>query len=217
MKVFIDFDDVIFNAKRFKHDLIRIFLKNGITRSEFDSSYYTFLKKDQDRGKYYDPKSQIRVLRRRSLINHKKLDLEVDALMENLEGYVFPDVPDFLNNFSKKDLFLITYGHVKFQKNKIKGAGIGKYFQKTIISKNNKADDILETVKKIKLSAEEGIILIDDRPDQIERAKRRNKKITAFRMCRKEGRYSDLICLRKDYEVKNLKEALKIIKDKNLI
>ncbi len=216
MKVFIDFDDVIFNAKKFKNDLIKIFLKNGITKSEFENSYYTFAKKDQDRRKYYDPKSQIQVLRRRRQINQKKLNLEIDALMKNLEKYVFLDVRDFLDNFPKKDLFLLTYGHVKFQKNKIKGAGIGKYFRKTIISRDNKADDILETAKKIKLPAEEEIILIDDRPEQIERAKRRKKKITAFRMCRKEGRYSDLICFHKDYEVKTLMGVLKIIKKEGI-
>jgi FMN phosphatase YigB (HAD superfamily) len=216
MKVFIDFDDVIFNAKRFKNDLIKVFLENGITRSEFDNSYYTFAKKDQDRGKYYDPKSQIQVLRRRRQINHKKLNLKIDDLMGNLERYVFPDVAYFLGNFSKKDLFLITYGHVRFQKNKIKGSGIGKYFRKTIVSKKNKIDDILKIAGKIKLFPEEDIILIDDRPEQIEEVEKRKKKVTTFRMCRKEGRYSDLICLKRDYEVRNLREALKIIKKKKI-
>lgn len=215
MKVFVDFDDVMFNAKRFKNDLIKIFFKNGITRSEFNNSYYTFIKKGQERGKYYDPKSQIRILRKSIQIDYKKLDLEFNGFMGNLERYVFPDVRHFLNDFAKKDLFLLTYGHAKFQKDKIKGAGIGKYFRETIISKDNKIDDILETIKKKKLSAKEDIIFIDDRPEQIEQAKRRKKKIVTFRMRRREGRYSDLICLRKDYEVKSLKETSSIIKNKN--
>jgi hypothetical protein len=211
MKIFVDFDDVIFNAKRFKEDLIRIFVKNGISRHEFENSYYTFQKKAQAEGKFYDPKKQIEVLRRKGQIDHEKLKKDIDGFMKDLSSYVFPDTYDFLKVFSKKDLFLMSYGHEKHQRNKIKGAKISKFFSKSFITRSNKIENILRLSKELNFKKNEKIILIDDRPEQIERAEQKMKKIVTFRMSRKEGRYSDLICLDKDYEVKNFKEALVII------
>ncbi|MFZ2835226.1 MAG: HAD hydrolase-like protein [Candidatus Moraniibacteriota bacterium] len=211
MKLFIDFDDVLFNAKKFKTDLINIFIKNGVSKLEFENSYYSFRKKDQALGKYYDLKKQISALKKIKRLNHEKLANELADFTANLESYVFSDVKIFLEKFPKKDLFLITYGHEKFQKLKIKNSDLKKYFSQIIITKNYKADDIKEVSEKLELSLEEKIILIDDRPEQIEIAKKKNKKIITLRLRRKEGRYKNLICKNTDYEIKNLKEALKII------
>jgi FMN phosphatase YigB (HAD superfamily) len=212
MKIFIDFDDVMFNAKRFKNDLIKVFRKNGINRSEFENSYYAFAKKDQVRKIYYGPRKQINVLRRRGEIDRKKFTRDIDKFMEDLRGYVFPDCFGFISAFKKKDLYLITYGHEKFQLEKIKGARIKKFFKKVIISEKNKIDEILQTAKKEKFLLDENIVFIEDRPEQIEEAEKRKKSIKTFHMCRPEGRYSNLACKREDYEVKNLKEALNIVK-----
>lgn len=71
----------------------------------------------------------------------------------------------------------------------------------------------MEITRRLKLESGEPLILIDDRPDQLETAKKRKKSILTFRLCRPQGRYSDLICLEKDYEVTNLKKILKILKE----
>lgn len=212
MKIFLDFDDVIFNAKKFKKDLVKIFLQNGISRSEFENSYYTFAKRAQEWGQYYDPKDQVKVLRRRDSINNKKLQKDIDDFMKDLSGYVFKDCYDFLRLFSRKDLYLITYGHVKFQKKKIKGSKIGRHFNKIIVSEGNKIDDIMRIIKEDEFSRDEDIVYIEDRPEQVEQAKKRTKRVRALHMCRPEGRYSDLACEYKDFEVKNFRETLKIIK-----
>lgn len=217
MKIFIDFDDVIFNMKRFKRDLIAVFRQNGINRQEFDNSYYTFSKRAQAEGKNYDPKKQIKVLKKRFDIDKKKLEKDLDHFLADLSGYVFPDVKKFLSLFPKKDLFLITYGHVVFQKKKIKNSGMSGYFRKILISKDNKIDIIVETCRRNGfLADEEDIIMIDDRPEQLERAEEAEKRIKTFRLCRPEGRYSDLICMDKDWEVKNLKEVAKIISEERM-
>lgn len=217
MKIFIDFDDVIFNAKRFKKDLIDVFLKNGITRQEFDNSYYTFQKKAQVEGKFYDPKNQIKVLKKRFKINKEKLEKDLDYFLADMSKYIFPDVHDFLSCFPKKDLYLITYGHVRFQRKKIRNSGMSKYFKKILISKDHKVNIVLEECKKYGFSPEkEDILLIDDRPEQIEKTEEAKKKIKTFRMCRPQGRYSDLLCIDKDWEVKNLREIKKIIKQEKL-
>lgn len=217
MKIFVDFDDVIFNARKFKEDLIHIFLKHGITRRDFENSYYTYSKRAQEFGKYYNPKDQINVLKKKNSIDHKKLNKDIDNFMKDLRVYVFDDFYEFVSAFSKKDLFIITYGHKKFQLAKIRGAKVGRYFREILISKDNKINIVSSVIKKYKFSpGKEDIILIDDRPEQIERTEKKGRKIRTFRMCRPEGRYSDLICLDKDWEVKNLKEAGMIIKKEKM-
>lgn len=217
MKIFVDFDDVIFNAKRFKKDLIKVFLKNGISKSEFNNSYYTFQKRAQEFGQYYNPKKQVEVLRRKNKIDGKKLNRDLDDLLVDLRKYVFPDVENFLKKFYKKDLFLITYGHVVFQMKKIKRAGLQKKFNRVLITKDNKIDKIIKFSKEREFSPKEKIILIDDRPEQLEKAKKKSKSIITFRICRPEGRYSDLICMEKDWEVKNLRSVFGVLKREGLI
>jgi FMN phosphatase YigB (HAD superfamily) len=212
MKIFLDFDDVIFNAKKFKLDLIGVFLKNGISREEFDSSYYFITRKVIGRKDYYDPKKQILVLRRKESINQKKLKKDLDNFMEDLSCYVFKDFYAFLKLFRKSDLYLITFGHPKFQAKKINRSGIKKYFKKVIISRKDKVDDIMRIMKEDKFPDSEEVVFVEDYPEQVEEAKKRSKRIRCFHMCRPEGRYSNLACAYKDFEVKNLGETLKIVK-----
>lgn len=217
MKIFIDFDDVIFNAKKFRKDLIGIFGKHGITKQEFESSYYSFGKKEEMRGKYYDPRRQIKVLKKKYVVNNERLKKDLDAFLKDLRGYIFPDVRDFLDNFEKKNLFLITYGHAQFQKKKIVNSGMSRCFNKILICRGNKVDIINDVCKKRGITpGEEDILLIDDHPEQIAEAERVRRLIKTFHMCRPQGRFSDLICLEKDYEVRNLKEVLKIIKKEGM-
>lgn len=212
MKIFLDFDDVTFNAKKFKRDLISVFLKNGVSREEFDSSYYFITRKVVGRKDHYDPKKQILVLRRRDVINQKKLKKDLDKFMEDLSRYVFKDFYDLVKLFRKADLYLITFGHPKFQAKKINKSGIKKYFKKVIISRKDKVDDIIKIVKEEKFLDSEEVVFVEDYPEQVVEAKKRSKRIRCFHMCRPEGRYSNLACEYKDFEVTNLRETLKIIK-----
>lgn len=216
MKLFVDFDDVIFNAKKFKADLIRTFRRYGVTRTDFENSYYIYPKKAQARGRYYNPKDQIKVLKKRNQIDSVALGKDIDALMKDLTEYVFPDVYAFIELFSREDLFLLTYGHEKFQRAKIRGARVGKYFKKILLSKDDKINIIRAVSRQYAFRSDEVIVFIDDRPEQIEKVETVRKSIVTFRMCRPEGRYSDLLCRAMDYEVKSLKEAAEIIKKEGL-
>jgi len=136
--------------------------------------------------------------------------------MKNLGAYVFPDVKKFLRKFPKKDLFILSYGQLKFQKSKIKGAGIEKLVSKIFVTKRKKIAVILELAQKYAFSKKEAIILIDDHPEQFKMSRRARKIIKTFYLSRKEGRYGDLPCLERDYAVKNLKEVARIIKKEKL-
>lgn len=217
MKIFLDFDDVIFNAKKFRNDLIKVFNKHGITKQEFERSYYAFNRKERAGGEPYDPKSQINVLRKKYAINNAEFRRDVDAFLRDLSRYIFPDVEKFLQSFKKNDLFLITYGHERFQKKKIKNSKIDKYFRKVLVCRDDKISVIMDICRQYGFSPDkEDIILIDDHPEQIEETEKKERIIKTFHMCRPQGRFSDLICLEKDFEVNNLRKALRIIRDEKM-
>lgn len=210
MKIFIDFDDVLFDAKKFRKDLKKIFLKNGVKRDQFEDTYYTFEKKGWETGRYYYPKDQIRRLKKDFKVNTQKLEKEIFRLLLDLRKYLFFDAGWFLRKFSKKDLFLITYGHKKFQKDKIVGSMIGKYFKKIIISKENKLLEIVRVMRVWGLK-KEGVIFIDDKPEHLKKIEKKAKSIKTIHMRRPQGRYSKDKCRHSDCEAKNLKQAYKII------
>ena len=81
MKIFIDFDDVIFNTGKFKEDFLnKVFIKNGATQNDFTKTYYHFFKKNGQVDKYYDPKKQIEALGKKDYINGDKLEKDFNAL-----------------------------------------------------------------------------------------------------------------------------------------
>jgi FMN phosphatase YigB (HAD superfamily) len=212
MKIFIDFDDVLFNAKKFKRDLICIFKKHGVDKSKFEDSYYTYPKKNSNIGRFYYPGDQVKRLKKIYGLDTKNIEREIGRLMNNLEKYIFRDVDLFLENYRKSDLFLITFGHKNFQKDKIKGAKIGKYFRNIIISRGDKLGEILKIARKYNFKNNENILMIDDRPEYLERIEKGAKMIKTFHMRRPQGRYSHLGCKHADCEVENFKEIEKIIK-----
>lgn len=206
MMMFIDFDDVIFNTKKFKNDLIDIFLLNGITKKEFERSYYS--KDGKSKNDYYDLEKQIDAIMTKKNIDKRKLKKEIRLFMSDLSSYVFDDFYIFTKNFKKKELCLLTYGNEKFQGKKIKGSAIGRYFGTIIITKKNKTKSILYFLKKMKYK---NAVLIDDQPKYIDDAKEKSRNLIAFHMRRPEGRYKRLKSKECDYEAKNFFQILKKI------
>lgn len=165
MKIFIDFDGVIFNTKLFKKQIFKIF--NG------RSSYKEFEK----RRIPYSP-----------LTHFKFLSADLNKLLKNSKHYVLSDAKEFLNQFSKNKLYLISYGDLKFQKQKIKAAGISKYFKKIIIADKNKADIIRKLIRK-----GERAIFIDDKSKHIKEIKEmKNKNIITFRLVRPKNNFKNI-------------------------
>jgi hypothetical protein len=217
MKIFIDFDDVIFNTGKFKEDFLNeVFIKNGATQADFTETYYHFFKKDKQVNKYYDPKKQIEALGKKEHINGKKLEKDFYIFMKDLKKYVFGDVAYFFEKISKRDLFLISYGDPLFQKMKIEGTHTAAFFGKIILGKFRKMDLISKAVEEHKLSQNEKVIVIDDLPKHLKKMGALKERLITFHLRRSEGRYKELICDNADYEVKNLRAVAQIIKKEKL-
>jgi FMN phosphatase YigB (HAD superfamily) len=216
MKIFIDLDDVILNTKEYKKALRQIFLKNGIPINQFEASYYTLKKIGGETEKYYNPKDQIRRLKKNFKTDVKKMEKEVDGLLSHSKKYLFSDAEWFLKQFKKKDLFLVTYGHERVQSGKIEGAKIGKYFKKIVISRKNKFYEIFEIIKRISIEKNETVMFIDDNPEYLQKIEKKYGFVKTFHMRRPEGRYLDETCKDADFEVNNLREVARIIKKEKM-
>ncbi|MFA7209535.1 MAG: HAD hydrolase-like protein [Parcubacteria group bacterium] len=210
MKIFIDFDDVLFNTKKFKDDYLEVFAAYGISKEVFERFYYD----PQSVGgiKKYDPIRHIgRIFKKEKEIG-KNLEKSVMDFVSDTSRYVFPDVTGFLKKFRKEELFIVSYSLTDFQKAKISNSGIGDFFKAIEIGSELKEKAVAGLIDRegIDLS-KENVYFIEDRISHIESVKRKYPVIRTILLKRKEGRYADgknELC---DFEVENLEQAEKII------
>lgn len=217
MKIFIDFDDVIFNTGDFIAALNSVWRKYNISEEIIDHCYQ--LAKSPSIAnrnfKVYNFERHLREMARAVKLDagqKKKMAAEAQKIIKNSRQYVFGDAVDFLQSFNKRDLYLISCGDVKFQGLKIKQSKIKKYFKEILITNNLKAEILAPFVTD---NDDEEIYFLDDRLEQIRDVKKRFPQVETVLVQREEGRHKcekDKYC---DFEVKNLVKAGEIIKMNN--
>ena len=113
MLIFLDFDDVIFNTKKFREDLFGIFSAYGISREEYENSYYD--PNDQSPVKMHSIGDQIQRLQKNNFFDEKYLrkDLE-NFFTKNTSHYVFADVFDFAASHKNDEMRVLTFGNKVF-------------------------------------------------------------------------------------------------------
>lgn len=212
MLIFLDFDDVLFNTRKFKDDYFDLFKKRGVTKDVFEKFYYDPL--DKRNTKSYSPVGHIRRVCRQSQLNYSEFEEDVMRFTQNTDRYVFNDTIKFLENFSKKELCLISFSKTNFQKSKIFNSGITKYFNQIEIVDELKGKAIEKIIKLKSSDISERIYFIDDRVEHLTDAKIKNPNIITIFLLRKEGRHRDRRNKFCDYKVTSTREILKIIKSK---
>ena len=205
MKIVLDFDDTILNTGDWTNELIKVFLKEGFSREEYEVNYE---KSKEEKGDF-DAELMIKLFIQIKKIDSEKIKKEIENVINRSRDYLYEDFFDFAKSFDKKDLTLVSVGLEEIQMAKIKNTGIVSFFNKISIPLKHKSDEIELIVKKY---PGEKIFFIDDKAKQIDEAKKRLPQIIAIKIERPTGRHilpkSELA----DHIVKNLGEAKKIIK-----
>lgn len=207
-KIFIDFDDTLYNTARLKIELIEIFKAGGVSRADFLSSYKDYPTVTRSGFKKYDPDQQISILHKRLGIDKAKMKKELEKLIKSSAKFVFRDAGPFLEKAGRKNVFLVSFAITKFQCQKIEFSGLAGKFEKVVVSDDPKT----EVIGRITKGRNNKIIFIDDRVDQIDSVKTKFPESLTILMKRKEGRFKGQSTKYADFMVKNLKEAEKIIK-----
>ncbi len=211
MKIFIDFDDVLLNTKKFREDYMKIFRKNNISLNIFNKYYNDYpIRKRNGRIIKYDSDKHLKIIKEKENIKTGKLRRDIGKLIKRINKYIFSDAENFLRQFKKNDLYLVSYGNTRFQKSKIKSSGLQKYFKETVIIDKLKSFAVRNIIKKNNFRKEE-MFFIDDRVEQIGDIKKKIAGIATIFVKRKEGRYNDKRNRYCDYTAKNLKEVQEII------
>lgn len=208
MKIFIDFDDVLFDTRSFKTNFQKIFLQFGITADIFAENYYNYLPNKKNSSiRTYNLEKHLEMIRRSIVFDKLKLKNNIQAFLKDVRKYVFSDVKPFFQKFSRKELILISHGDRNFQRKKIKNTQLEKYFLAIRISNGQKSREIFPLIKKMK----EKKFFLDDRVHYLEEVKKCFPEITTILIQRPEGRYQDQKNKYCDFTAKNLKAVLKII------
>lgn len=213
LKIFIDFDDVVFNTKKFVADYKNVFFSHGISPEKFEECYYDYPKKNGDGTiSKYEFRGHLERLR----IGCPEVDMgavekKVIFLLQNAEKYLFDDVKEFVLSLDGCDIKLISYGDAVFQREKINGSGIAGYVSDIVITDKMKSQAIAQFVDK---KENQKLVFIDDRIEQVADVKKNFPQTATFLMKRPEGRYDDefdaKFC---DHEVHDLHEVADIIKE----
>lgn len=204
MKIFLDFDDVIFNTKSLSSNLKNLFFQCEISEETFKKHYY-------DETKSYDPWAQIKKIEIESGKDLSELENSVSDLLKDLRSYIFEDFLDFSKKIGKENIFILSFGDVNFQTLKIKNSEANKYANMMDIVKEMKAQTIKSAFPEIHIMEEEDIYFIDDRIYFIEEVKKEIPQIKTILIKRPEGRYSDDKNEYCDFECENLKQVEEII------
>jgi FMN phosphatase YigB (HAD superfamily) len=205
MKIFIDFDDVIFNTKKFVADRGKIFQKNGISQKIYKQCYHSEV--ETGRIKRYECRAHIRRARNLVAFDVKKLERDLDDHLTHAVGYVFPDAVRFLEKFKRTDLYLVSFAKTEYQKAKIKNSKISGYFKKIFIVDGSKS----AAVGKIIKHHDESYLFIDDRAAYIDDVKKKHPGVVSILMQRSGGRYFDKKTKRCDFKVTNFTQVTKLI------
>lgn len=159
-KLFIDFDDTLFDRGRFVPDMFSIIRKYGFDDEEIEGSY-KIVYSDGYEGIW----SHLAYLHE----NVRSFDLnaatkDIEKFLDAAKSYLFPGAVPFLEKVNRNiyDLRLLTVGGLEFQKLKVSKSGIEKYFDQCHYSIVNKAAALENLVGK-----DEIFVLLDDKEREI--------------------------------------------------
>lgn len=181
VKLFIDFDGVLFNAKKFKKDLLAEIAKSGFSGDEVNNSYIA-----ECLDGNYLPKDQLKRLLKIRKFNMSLAEARIENILKQSERYLFTDVVESLKAIKKLsyDTSLTTLGHPDFQPQKVQITKIDKLFRHVHYTSEPKVDYLLDLLDK-----KEKFIIIDDRGDTLEEITQKFPQALAIEMRREQDTY----------------------------
>lgn len=213
MKIFLDFDDTLFNTKAFALHLRQVFAKYGIPEELLASTAAAM--KDGTVGGWYSPEKHIALLAEVCAFDHSRLRADIAAFLGETKQFLFPDAMDFLALMKERGhtLSIISYGDNTFQMKKIRGAGIEHFFEKILVTQEDKAVLLGSNLPTEK----EEIWFLEDRVHYIASVKKTWPWITTVLMCQADGRYHDIPDESCDFVVKTFGEVVQAIDESTVL
>lgn len=192
MKYYIDFDNTLFDTKRFYNDFLKLISKYDLTEKMINDYHHS------SEENILNP---LTISKR--IVNPLKKEKFLGALnsfFKDLSMYLYDDTISFLEYLNGKsyDVNLLTYGDYDYQKIKIEKSFITVYFKRIIIT--NKSKDKLDLDYS-------NACFIDDDVIQLTCLKEKAKVIRI----RRKGNKHSILDLADVLEFENLEKYIKFL------
>ena len=191
-KLYIDFDNTLFNTIKFNENCKKI-IDKYINKEEQDKIFKSFTK-------IYDFREVLNILAINYNIDKELLIKDYNEVLK--DNYLYDDVIEFLEYYKEKyELILLTWGNNEYQLDKINCSKISKYFKELLITQKLKYELDIDYKNSI---------FIDDNPRDL-RGLMNNDSFKIIRLSR--GKYMNYD---KELVLSNV-NSLKEIIEKGLI
>lgn len=206
INLIFDLDNTLISARKVYRALESSFAKAGIKRKDFQEMY----RESKVEG-VLNLKRFISLAERKFSFSKKEINNILKEIFKEGKEYLYPDVFSFFRKwFSRVDIFLVSLGDKEFQKEKLKGTGIYKFFKKILITRDERK---IKEIQSLFHKGKKNFVIEDD-PETLFYLKRKFKKIITIRINRNEGKYKDLPNNKNiDFSIKSLKELDQILEE----
>ena len=201
MKIFVDFDDTLFDKScGFVQAYKNIFIRSGVEEKNFfDTLHFV--------GEFYTPQKHImRIVR-------KQPSVRVDHILQNItqfllqsKKYVFFDVARSLQKFDRSDLVILSYGENDFQMQKITNSGVMNHVSDVIITQGDKSREIEMYMQN---DPDHDIAVIDDGVNHLANIKKRFCTAVTIHKLKKNEKCAVKTC---DHHIQHFAEVCDILK-----
>lgn len=166
-----DFDDTLFDNQKLKKDIFKILKNNKLNKEEITQSYLSV------RHDYSFENHINHIKSNYPKVDSKKIKNELKSI--NLENHLSKYTEEVLNQIKNEhNLILITYGNLKFQKEKLYKTGIKRFFKKELIFITN--TNKIEILNKIEISEE--TYFLNDKEEENKIIKQKFKKLKVVKI-----------------------------------
>jgi FMN phosphatase YigB (HAD superfamily) len=209
MKIFLDFDDVVFNTREFLVVIRSVFAEFGVAEDLFKSTYAELRAEGGGKGFCYRFDAQIDKIAIIQSVDKAALLSKLEKTIEDTSAFVFVDVYEFLQTAKAKGYVvrILSFGDEYFQAKKIMSSGISALVDQVIVTQESK-EIILQSEH---LEQEDSVWFFDDRLHFLEGMKQAFPFMNTVLVSRPEGRFQEDEVDFYDYRVTSLKEATDII------
>lgn len=211
MRIFVDFDDVLFNTRDFTSYLKEIFREFEISDELFHQTYEEVKMNTGGKDFSYNFENHVQILKSYLGFDATALLEKLQATIKDTSRFLFSDSLSFLESLKNQghSILVLSFGDTDYQGRKIGGSGIEKFADGIIITQESKES----ALQKQQLRQNESAYFFDDRVHFLEGAKKIFPSLSTVLVSRPEGRYTDERNEFCDYQVFSLTEGKSVIEN----
>ncbi len=160
MKLLLDFDDTIFDNRKFKAYFFKMLEDAGVPSGKA-TVYYSA---DREVHEVYSPQRFLNNLATQETLS-KKPEAIYSEILEAVPQFVNEPVVGLVKKLGKEHCYIISQGQEEYQADKINNSGVKSLFKEIIIVPSSKKEAIENICREF---PNEKIVFADDKPKFLE-------------------------------------------------